>query len=685
MIRLRLRNQDRSLCSSGLAVLLASAVGTALAGCSASDGPAPLPLNLQGTVSDASGTPVAEATVYLVPTSAISTQAITAAGVLAGTTEAFDEPLEDAVATGGTGFTQATTDANGAYTIATIADGRYFLYVEPSDPEHLPGGSLCRVSGSADSFRGTTQNITVSSSPPADAAYVGMSACLVCHGEYDTEITLAHRLGFRVPGSTTSLQDTSEFPDIDAGLEYFLEAADYTGGTPVYHYDYTDDSRFDRFQTSLTDPTGDGGVVYAILWLWQDSATGEYKITIDNVGNDGEPNDLSERVVKLTYGGAIYKQRYMIEWPGRNGLYPILQFQTSGNDSRYDRTRHVFRDYHLDFYWEDGGTPGDPGDDLIVDPDVTKNISRNCMGCHAPRYEQYEDAVTGETLCRTREDVNGCYDIDGNGQLNDLNVGCENGHGPGSAHVAEQDARYIVSPEYLSPSRNVQLCGRCHDRQKGADAIGNDHPLNADSEFPPPGISRGEYLDEYVSASQKGPVASDFWADFEHSKSHHQQSPDFIKSLHYRNTHRLLVCSDCHDMHGGTGYPRGLVADPAAHDTPLCMTCHGAWLESTLAHTREVLGSSAIHGPGLARCVDCHMPKTAKTGAGRYGRLLGTPDGTAADTTITYFQNDLSSHLFDVPRKTNVGVAGVVPASAMPIPYTNSCGACHDPSQLQFD
>ena len=59
------------------------------------------------------------------------------------------------------------------------------------------------------------------------------------------------------------------------------------------------------------------------------------------------------------------------------------------------------------------------------------------------------------------------------------------------------------------------------------------------------------------------------------------------------------------------------------------------------------------------------------------------PTGTDADATTAYYENDISSHVFDVPRKNNVGVAGVSPIKAMPIPYTQQCGTCHDPSQLQ--
>ena len=131
--------------------------------------------------------------------------------------------------------------------------------------------------------------------------------------------------------------------------------------------------------------------------------------------------------------------------------------------------------------------------------------------------------------------------------------------------------------------------------------------------------------------TRKGPAESDFWADFAHSRSHHQQGADFLKSAHYRNSTRLVTCSDCHDVHGGTGYPRALVADPHAPDTPLCMDCHGEALGSTGEHTASRAALRARRRPGP--CVDCHMTKTAKTGAGEYGFLLGAAHRRPGRTT----------------------------------------------------
>lgn len=634
-----------------------------------------------GTVVDGAGNLVAGATVYLVPNDAINTDPITASDIRDGSAEDRDEPLEDAVANAGTTFTSAVTNASGAFEIATVPDGRFYVYVEPAGTEYIPGGSWCRDSVDASGLRSNLEaSILISSSPSSTATYVGMSACLVCHPDTDTEKGAAHRLGFTVPNKLSPLQTLDEHPETFDGNSYFKVGSAYTDGTPVYMHDPDFTRGFDDFQASLDDPRLSGGTLYAIIWLWKDTDE-NYFLTIENIINTSDPMSPATRQVQLNYGGPVYKQRFMIEWPGLNGLYPILQYQSAGDEDKYDRTRKQFRDYHLDFFWDNNGTTTVGTDDVIKTPDVSKNIQRNCMGCHATGYTQFVDSGTSEVLCDSVEDPAGEYDIDGDGLINDLNIGCETCHGPGSEHVAVKEARYILAPENITPSREVMLCDRCHDRLVGnGPNAHNDIPMNPDGLFPPAGISRAEYLASFVTT--KGPAASKNWPDDIHAKSHHQHVPDYYKSAHYRNPYHLIGCSNCHDTHAGTGNEHYLREDPNDPEQPMCLTCHEPYIGTTAEHTEEILG--VTHAKGIATCVDCHMTKTAKTGAGDYGFLLDNPTGASTDADITYFENDITSHVFDVPRKTNVGVTGVQPAKAMPIPYTNSCGTCHDPSKLQF-
>jgi len=152
-----------------------------------------------------------------------------------------------------------------------------------------------------------------------------------------------------------------------------------------------------------------------------------------------------------------------------------------------------------------------------------------------------------------------------------------------------------------------------------------------------------------------------------HSKSHHQQGTDLIRSAKYINETYLMTCADCHDPHGRSGVKHQLKMEVRDEKDSLCTSCHKDI--STKPHTAVGAEHEKIH------CVDCHMTKTMQTGAG-LDKGLADKDGK------NYWMNDISAHLFDVPRKDNPAVKGVEPGKAMPIPYTNACGACHDVSDL---
>jgi predicted CXXCH cytochrome family protein len=151
----------------------------------------------------------------------------------------------------------------------------------------------------------------------------------------------------------------------------------------------------------------------------------------------------------------------------------------------------------------------------------------------------------------------------------------------------------------------------------------------------------------------------------------------------YRNDRLLVTCSDCHNMHGDTPNFRWLRHDQNDPNSPLCQGCHQVDIN---AHMQTKVGAT-MKGH-LTRCIDCHMAPTANTGgiAGAYGRLIQTPPyaDAAEEQKNAYWEGPMRSHVFDVPLKTNVMVRGVEPGQAMPIPYTNSCGVCHQVDELPF-
>ena len=200
--------------------------------------------------------------------------------------------------------------------------------------------------------------------------------------------------------------------------------------------------------------------------------------------------------------------------------------------------------------------------------------------------------------------------------------------------------------------------------------------------FPPPGISRADYLTNYVDPAFKGTPSSRLWPDGIHERGGHHSLTyaNYVLSKHSRNARQMVACDDCHDAMGDSPYRYSLKGDPDDSQAGLCSQCHAI---DVTTHVPEKTGS-AMMGAGM-KCVNCHMPRTGKGGAGRPGLLLGTPTGLSSDANLMYWEGDQSAHIWlPFAHKFDPGVAGVQPGLARPTPYTNSCGTCHDASKLQY-
>jgi hypothetical protein len=80
-------------------------------------------------------------------------------------------------------------------------------------------------------------------------------------------------------------------------------------------------------------------------------------------------------------------------------------------------------------------------------------------------------------------------DIDGDGKPNEINMGCETCHGPGSAHEKSKESfSSIVSPNKLAAERASMICVQCHSRPQGN--LKNDQPVNTANKMMLPGTSR---------------------------------------------------------------------------------------------------------------------------------------------------------------------------------------------------
>ena len=650
------------------------------------------------------GHPVEGATIHLVPVTAIDTTSqMTASAIYAPPypAEAYDEPLEDAIRLQGTDFPQSTTDSQGNFVIPNVPDGSFFIHVTPGpeDAEHLPGGDQSRQSYSVEQLRGRSMTIEVSSSPSSAARAVGSSTCLTCHQEQEHWQQTAHKLGWTVPGAPGALQDFSRHPAYFDALESFPEIEDYANGTHLELGDYDSGRGDDKFKLrAFSDSRLPIEMTYADVYLWRNAADGQYYITLVNRLNPQDPNSPAHLEIKLLYGGAVHDQRYIVSVPpgleDRLGWYTVLRYNMTGRDNRLNRTRRVWHDYKFYLWWSAGGDAqyGTSDDVLTAPPVNTNTIQTMCAACHLTGWERYQDEVTGQFLVRAVNDVGGAMNIDDDPELDEINIGCESCHGPGSEHVANGGrSRFIVNPQYLSAERSSVVCGRCHDRRQGygGPIVGYTQALSEGGELARPGISRHELITQYTDPIKKGPTmsgagrADNIWPDDIHSNKPHQQYSDFLKSTMYRNDRLLVSCSDWHDLHGDTPYPRWLIHDADDPASPLCQRCHAV---DVLSHMETKLNAK-MKGE-LTRCIDCHMPGTANTGgvAGDFGRMIRTPPyaDAAEEERSAYWEGPINSHVFDVPLKTNVGVDGVPPGRAMPIPYTSACGTCHVVNELPF-
>ncbi len=615
------------------------------------------------SVKDTSGAPIVGATVFAIPVADV--EALAAVPISRDDKEfgnysaealTVDEPLEDLIngnftPSGGgvTTYQKWVTDDQGKAEISGLAMGeadKYFIYVQPADDDsaHLPGGSLTRVPVTGDSLNKVVE-VTVSTKPSTEATFVGTSTCLGCHSDKSDVKKTAHKNGFMIPGEPSGLQDASNFDADDAEYNMFaaLENKFTSTGTTIYFYDYDEKRKFDKFKTSETNPDPDGKLsnVWATVKVFKDT-DGKYKMTFTNVKNPSDPASPFTKEVKLTYGGGVYKQRYLTTAGTSIHMLP-LQYNSRGDEASKERVRMQWRDYHLDWWIDDPS-----GKPVFKSQPAAKNAADvQCATCHFNGYSVTKNADTGEFMATGVADPNGeLHPIAGEKQ--ELNIGCETCHGPGSEHVAAGGkGMAIVSPQLLTPERETVICAQCHSRPQGNDSFGikKDSPLNSENKMMIAGTSRADFLANNTSRNDS--AESDMFEDGLHSKAHHQQYTDFIQSGKYRNGSQLLTCSSCHDLHA-PGTDRHQLS--GVSDSSLCLSCHTS--VKIDEHQKDKVGT--VMGAN-AKCIDCHNVKTANSGAGlnQIGENL---------------HGDITAHVFDVPNKTK---------KPMPVPYTNTCGTCH--------
>jgi hypothetical protein len=523
---------------------------------------------------------------------------------------------------------------------------------------------------------GSRFDIKISSRPssfkPAD--YIGSGVCIGCHAETQTWEKHAHANGIHEPGKAAALQDAARINLVDAPT-----LAKFAADTTLYFFDYDATRGDDKFKIQEGGPPpATAEFAYRLFKSGDD-----YEAEFQNLINAGvDPVHGQTFKVDFLYGGLIYKQRFISRLntgpqpPTASGAYfifPPAQLQPGGTvlpPVGTDRTRWPWLDVRAANYW-------DTSMKLFKIPVLTESFDAQCSSCHFTGF-----SIDPTSLESTAFESSGGIPWKTPDHRVEGNLGCEVCHGPGKQHMeayASRPGQFIVQPGYLAAERMMAICGQCHSRPAGNDALGmrNQPPLNQNNQMMPPGASRTTWRAEYVTRPDGDPKTA-FWEGGIHSKLNRQQYSDLRKSTKYANPRILVTCTDCHDVHGRNTdpveNPRGLVA--SISDNSLCQQCHspetlGSGPGGPYHDLHKLIGS--LRQDVAFRCVNCHMDQIGKTGAGRPG---------AGNTTVQYLENDITDHTFIVPRKTDPGVAvhtlaEAAQGKAMPIPYTRSCSNCH--------
>jgi tetratricopeptide (TPR) repeat protein len=200
----------------------------------------------------------------------------------------------------------------------------------------------------------------------------------------------------------------------------------------------------------------------------------------------------------------------------------------------------------------------------------SQNWNFMCAECHSTGLRRDYDAAT-DTFRTTWEEIS---------------VGCEECHGPGSAHVdwarERADGEYAPSdPKGLRAAGEPDTCARCHSRRS---LVAKEHE---------PGRP---FLDEYAPSLLAEPL---YHADGQIREEVYEWG-SFLQS---KMGAKGVTCGHCHEPHGARLRLEGNFT---------CVRCHKPEPPADFPSLRSKDYDSAEHHhhePGTpgSRCVDCHM------------------------------------------------------------------------------
>ena len=273
---------------------------------------------------------------------------------------------------------------------------------------------------------------------------------------------------------------------------------------------------------------------------------GKYMVNAE--GPDGEYHDYE---IKYTFGVEPLQQ-YMVEFP--RGRLQVLRVSWDTQQKRwFEVTPPDVPDERI--------KPGDP----VHWTGIGQNWNTTCADCHSTNLQKGYDPES-DSYHTTYEEID---------------VSCEECHGPGSVHVDLAKNRSLFwdrrvgfgLPTLKGSNPDIQLatCAKCHS-----------HRVQVHENFRP----GKPLLDHYVPSL----ISSGLYFDDGQIRDEVYEIGSFAQSKMYA---QRVKCSDCHDPHSLKLKFTG---------NKLCTECHLPGKYDTPAHHHHPAESTG------AQCVECHMP-----------------------------------------------------------------------------
>jgi predicted CXXCH cytochrome family protein len=309
---------------------------------------------------------------------------------------------------------------------------------------------------------------------------------------------------------------------------------------------------------------------------------GKYFVETDNA-----QGELQKFAVSYTFGHYPLQQ-YLIAFPDGRMQALSISWDSRPREAGGQRWFHLYPDERI--------THENP----LHWTGAFQNWNSRCASCHSTNLVKNYSPETNR------------YDT----QWQEVNVGCEACHGPGSQHVAWAKGKRSLANRGLStdlhkvwephegvvsiPQRNssalpqqLQVCAGCHSRR---------------SELQQPVVTRG-YFDTYSLS----PLLDGRYFPDGQMLEEVYVTGSFLQSRMHANH---VTCTNCHEPHSGALRAAG---------NALCLQCHQSAKYQSEQHFFHKADS-----PG-AQCVNCHM--TAQTYMGvdvRRDHSFRVPDPQAS-------------------------------------------------------